>query len=401
LLACWLLAWAGESEPIAPRGLLPRISTQPVGGPETVGENVRLGVAVRCAGRPVEGVKVMAFRDRACRQELWNGLTDAQGLAQPVVPAAIDPHVVCVLLEKAGYSSPAHIRLWWEPEKKNIRIDQDVTEWESTARLGKWELADGGAHVYFDWAQREFAEELLKRLSAQRRAVRELLGAELEPMGAIVVKDADDEARYITRRDNKTLRRGVFIHGVRSWPIVATSLKELGERHAELHEFNLVLTHELTENSLFGPPFVGIQHRGTRWLRDGLAELVECTVPAAEYPDLVASHLNDRIEHLKQGLAAGETKVDLLAWEQDGGPNTLARYAAALASMHRIVEAIGWDGLRRVLATASGRMTTTSEDLQRMLAEAGAKEQIEGLKSVDLAEAIKTLEALKAKRMKQ
>lgn len=397
LLVCSLTIWAGEPEPIAPHGLLPRISAQPVGGPEATGENVRLGLSVQCAGRPVEGVKVVVFRDRMCRQELWTGLTDEQGRVRPVVPAATGSHVVCVTIEKTGYSAPAHIRLIWDPAKGTNRIDQDVTEWESTARIGKWERADGGAHVYFDWAQREFAGELLKRLSAQRCAVRELLGAELEPMGAIIVKDADDEARYITRKEGHTYRRGVFVEGVRSWPIAATSLKELAERRAELHEFNMVLTHELTENSLFGQPYIGIEHRGTRWLRDGLAELVECIVPAAEHPELVASHLGDRIEHLKQGLAAGETKVDLLSWEQDNAPNSLARYAAALVSMHRIIAVIGWEGLRHVLGTASGRMTTTSADLQQMFIEAGAKEQIEGLKSVDLAEAIKTLEALKAK----
>lgn len=395
--ACCWAAWAGEPEAIAPRGLLPRIAVQPVGVPEVVGEQVRLGVVVRCCGRPVEGVRLAVYGDRTCREALWSGSADAEGLVCPLVPGKADGRIVYATIHKPGYSSPAHLRLRWDLERSDISAIQDVTEWESTARLGKWELADGGAHVYFDWAHRAFARELLMLLVAQRKAVRALLGQNLEPMGAIVVRDQADEARYITRNEGRTLRHGVFIHGVRSWPIVATSVKELNERRAELHEFNLVLPHELTENSLFEPPYIGIEHRGTRWFRDGLAELVECTVPAAAHPDLVAGHLGDRIAHLKQGLAAGETTVDLLAWKQDSAGNILARYAAALASMQRIVEAIGWDGLRRVLATARTRMTTTSDDLQRLLAEAGAKDQVEALKAVNLAEAIETLEAFKAK----
>jgi hypothetical protein len=400
-VVCAAALAAGERDPIPPRGLLPPLIAEPFGGPEVVEDKVRLGVIVRCAGRPVEGVRLTVYRDRANRQELWTGTTGVDGAVRPLAPAQTAGGVVYAAIGKEGYSSPAHMRLSWEVEKGVIRIAQDTTEWESTARLGKWELAEGGAHVYFHWAQRDLAGELLELLLAQRRGVRELLGVELEPMGVIVVKDPSDEARYVTRKDGHTQRRGVFVHGIRSWPIVATSRKELNERPAELHEFHLVLPHELTENSLFNPALAGIEHRGTRWFRDGLAELVECTVPAADHPDLVAKHLDDRIEHLRQGLAAGDAKLDLLAWEQDFAGNSLPRYAAALAAMRRIVAKIGWEGLRGVLRAASNRMTTSSADLQSMLAEAGAKDLVGTLNAVDADEAVKMLEALKGNLKKQ
>jgi len=390
-------ARADEPQPIRPRGLLPRITAGPVGGPQQDGNTVKLGLVVRCAGRPVAGVRVGVHADRKCTRKLWVGTTGPDGLARPLAPAQTPGHVVCVTLTKPGYSAPVFVRLLWDPKAGTTSVTQDSTAWVSTAKLGKWELASGGAHVYFPWSGRRFARDLLDLLVAQRRAVRELLGADLEPMGAIVVADKTDEARYITRKGGHTYRNGVFIHGVRSWPIVATSMKQLRETHAELHEVHIVLAHELTENSLFGPAFIGIEHKSTRWLRDGLAELVTVSVTPAEHADLAAKHLTDRITHLKQGLAAGEKTVDLLAWTQQDKAPALPRYAAALAVMDRIVAETGWGGIRKVLAAASGRMTTTSRDVRAMLTEAGAGKIVKGLTAVDLARCIKILEALKKK----
>ena len=390
------IAAAGAGEPIRPRGLLPRIAAAPVGGPERQGDKVRLGMAVLCSGRPMAGVRVGVFADRANKRKLWNGVTDADGQAHPLVPAATGGGVVCVTLTKAGYSSPVFVRLIWDAKAQTSSVTQDSTAWVSTAKLGKWELASGdGAHVYFDWSHRRFAGELIEMLAAQRRAIGALLGVALEPMGAIVVSGKADEARYITRKGNHTVRTGVFIHGVRSWPIVATSMAQLAKTHSELHELHLVLAHELTENSVFGPAFVGIEHKTTRWFRDGLAELVQVTVVPARHADLAARHLGDRINHLSQGIAAGEKTVNLLAWTQQGKAPVLPRYAAAMAVMDHVVAKIGWKGVAKVLAAASGRMKTDSRDLQALLAEAGAKEIMATLTRVDLGKCVKVLEARK------
>ena len=378
---------------------MPRMAAAPVGGPQKHGDSVRLGMAVLCSGRPVAGVRVGVFADRGCSRTLWSGLTDADGRVGPLVPASTPGRVVCVTLAKAGYSSPVFVRLLWDAKAGSSSVTQDSTGWISTANLGKWELASGGAHVYFDWAHRRFAGELLDMLVAQRRAIGGRLGIGLEPMGAIVVNGKADEARYITRKGNHTTRTGVFIHGVRSWAIVATTMTELGKRHSELHELHLVLPHELTENSVFGPAYVGIEHKGTRWFREGLAELVEVSVAPDKHASLAAKHLQDRINHLKQGLAAGEKTVDLLAWTQQGKAPVLPRYAAAMAVMDRVVAKIGWKGVATVLAAARGRTKTTSQDLQALLGEAGAKEIMGTLTRVDLGECVKVLEGRKKKVM--
>ena len=391
------VAWAGEPVAVRPGGLLPRLALAPFGGSAVEGDSVRLGARAVCAGRPVAGVSVTVYRDRGCSRKLWQGDTDADGLIRPLVPKDTTPPSVAVRLVKDGYSQPAHIRLLWALKTGSMSVTQDSTPWISTAKLDRWSLSDGGAHVYFAWAHRAFAREVLAALVKQRQGVARLLGVAPEPMGVIVAADLAHADGLITRKGNHTTRRGVFVHGVRSWPIVATSMKELGKRSDERRELYLILAHELAENTLIDPAGVGITHKGTRWFRDGLAEFVECRVVPPACRDVVIRHLTDRIAHLKQGITDGETTVDLLAWSQTSTKPALPRYAAALAVTEQVVAKIGAPALRKILAASARRAATGSADLQAMLTDAGAGEIIKGLDRVDLRACVEVLDTTRTR----
>jgi len=371
------------------------VALAPFGGSSVEDGKVRLGARAVCAGRGVADVRVIVYRDRACRETLWQGTTGADGVVRPLVPKDTAPASVSVRLAREGYSQPAHIRLLWALKTGSVSVTQDTTPWVSTAKLDRWAISDGGAHVYFAWAHRAFARKVLAALVQQRREVARLLGVDPEPMGVIVAADVAGAGQLITRKGTHTMRRGAFVHGVRSWPIIAASMEELNKRPDERRELYLILAHELAENTLIDPAGVGLTHRGTRWFRDGVAEFVECRVVPPACRDIAVRHVADRIEHLKKGIRDGERTVDLLAWSQASKKSVLPRYAASLAVTEQIVATIGAPALRKILLAAAGRASTTSADLQAMLTEAGAGPVVKGLGRVDLRACVKVLEASK------
>lgn len=146
---------------------------------------------------------------------------------------------------------------------------------------------------------REAAEELLRQLQTQRRRVGRFLGVRLEPMAAVLVAREADLDIFTTGTGSHMLRHGKWIHGIRSWPLLPSSMAEIAKNFTEDRELTITLPHELAENRFLFAKSAGLAHTGTRWFRDGVAETAAAYC-AWNRPMLLAEHLRTRLSDLEK-----------------------------------------------------------------------------------------------------
>jgi hypothetical protein len=309
------------AELLPPRGLRPTLRLHPEGS-----EGPGLQVRVLLAGRPVENFILRVRASRTSREVIWSGVSDREGLLDLRLPAESANRRLALHGHLRGSRMPVWSQLTWSSPQE-FGVHGDSTEQVSTSTLAMWQLKENGAYVFFDWPQHEAAEALLADLLEQRQQVRKILGVRLEPMGAVLVVREHDLARFRTVTGTHTKRHGQWIHGVRSWPLFAGTLEEIAGDFTEDRELTITLPHELAENSLIFAESAGVDHEGTRWFRDGVAESAAAFC-AWDRPKLLAEHLRTRLSNLEENE---EELLNLLEWEQDSNAGTLARYAAATA----------------------------------------------------------------------
>jgi hypothetical protein len=318
---------AGELLP--PRGLRPMVQLVP-----EASDGPALQLRALLAGRPLHNFILRVRASRTSPEVIASAVSDEHGALQLLLPADSANRRLALHGHMPRVRMPVWSQLTWSSPQE-FGVHGDSTEQISTAMLGMWELRDGGAHVFFGWPQQQEAEALLAVLVEQRKRLRKFLGIRLEPMGAVLVVRDKDFARFRTVSEGHTLRHGKWIHGVRSWPLFGGSMEAIANTFDEDRELTITLPHELAENSLIFAESAGIAHEGTRWFRDGVAESAAAFC-AWDRPKLLAEHLRTRLNDLERNE---EAEMNLLEWQQDSNPGTLARYAAATAWVLKHVRA--------------------------------------------------------------
>jgi len=377
---------------LAPHGLRPMLKIKPAGGLEQLTNpagSVRLTLVLTLAGQPMEDVLVEVFETRAFRQVLWKGSSDNNGSVRPILPVCtagrrLPIRVHCHQARPANWT-----RLVWDPNSGTTTVHWDSTPLVSTAQLDKWELQCGTTHVYFDWPNRQGAQEVLNQLINQRRSVHKFLGVPTEPMGAILLTNPDQRKQFITTDGNRTRRIGKFIHGIRTWPLQGATLAELQKAPDEEKELYITLAHELAENTLLAPNCTGIEHLGTRWFRDGVAECAAIASAWTARPATLARHLKTRANHLKDALKAGRKTTNLLNWKQDN--DNFVNYAVAAAWFLKLQrQSPGIVG--RVVSRAAQEDQACSAELLRYLARATNQDVQNQLKNVNVKNSLQILQ---------
>ena len=277
----------------------------------------------------MERAAVCVYASRLRERVLWRGWTDNTGCARPVVRADTANLRLPVEVACPNARPPRWAYVSWQGDPGKITVSWDDTVLTSTADLGKWELCSGSTHVYFDWPARGAAEQVLKRMVAQRLGVERMLGVPAEPMGAVLITDPKQRDQFITDKDGRTLRQGKFVHAVRSWPLLGGTFADLEKQADEERELYITFAHELAENTLLAQESVGVRHEGTRWFREGVGECAAVASAWTQRPGALARHLALRAGNLAAALKSGRTTTNLLDWKQ--GDQDLVNYACATA----------------------------------------------------------------------